>query len=221
MRLVALTGGIGSGKSSVSDRLMALGAVVIDSDLLVRGLQEPGQPVFEAMVARWGSRIVAADGTLDRPAVAQIVFGDKAELEAINEIVHPAVRRATRDRIEAEVSGDKVVILDIPLLAETKNTHGAPAVIVVDCPVDIAIERLVEHRGFERDDAEARVATQASRDERIVFATFVVDNSGTEELLDAEVARCWTWLSEMEATIWPPRKVDDGSAKEAAAKIAE
>lgn len=207
MRLVALTGGIGSGKSSVSERLAERGALVIDSDLMVRELQEPGQAVFSAMVERWGDRIVSEDGSLNRPAVAEIVFADKAELAAINDIVHPAVRDETKARVDAAANaGVEVVILDIPLLAETKNRHGASAVIVIDCPTETAIERLMTFRGFDRADAEARIASQASREDRLELADFVVDNGGELDALEAEVGRCWSWLQELNHTPWPPTR---------------
>lgn len=196
-----MTGGIGSGKSSVAEQLAERGATIVDSDLMVRELQEPGQPVFLAMVERWGDRIVSADGSLDRPAVAGIVFGDKAELDAINGIVHPAVKHETRARVDAAAkNGAEVVVLDIPLLAETGNRHGASAVIVVDCPTDIAVGRLMEHRGFSREDAEARVASQATREERRELADLVVDNSGELSALMSEVERCWEWLMTLEHT---------------------
>ncbi len=204
MRLIALTGGIGSGKSSVSERLTDRGAVIIDSDLLVRELQQPGRPVFEAMVARWGDRIVAADGSLDRAAVASIVFGDKTELEAINNIVHPAVKVATRARVEAHADTDQVVVLDIPLLVETGNRHGASAVIVIDCPTDVAVHRLMSLRGFSEADARARIASQASREDRLALADFVIDNGGDLDALDAEVDRCRAWIDGLEPTPWPP-----------------
>ncbi|MEZ5229556.1 MAG: dephospho-CoA kinase [Acidimicrobiales bacterium] len=160
MRLVGLTGGIGSGKSSVSARLATLGAKIIDADAIVKDLQAPGAPVFEAMVERWGDQILTTDPdgapTLDRAAVAGIVFADKAELEALNQLVHPAVRREMRAQMDAAADGDGVVILDIPLLAESKNEHQASAVIVVDCPVEVAVARLVEFRGFDVADAEAQ-----------------------------------------------------------------
>lgn len=232
MRLIGLTGGIGSGKSSASSRLAARGAVVIDADAIVRELQEPGQPVFMAMVDRWGDRIVGEDGTLDRAAVAGIVFGDADELAAINEIVHPAVRTETAARIKAAQGTDQTVILDNPLLIETikkaeeraaekakadddhhendsdKNdgddgekaegsTPIPPHIIVIDCPTDIAVERLMTHRGFERDDAEKRIAAQVSRDERRRYADFVVDNGGSEADLDAEIERCQAWIDSL------------------------
>ena len=127
MRLIGLTGGIGSGKSSASARLAAKGAVIVDADGIVRELQEPGQPVFLAMVERWGDKIVADDGTLDRAAVAGIVFADADELAAINDIVHPAVRTATADRIRAAQGTDQTVILDNPLLIETCLLYTSPS----------------------------------------------------------------------------------------------
>lgn len=221
MRLIGLTGGIGSGKSSASSRLAERGAIVIDADAIVRELQQPGQPVFVAMVERWGEQIIGDDGDLDRAAVAGIVFADADELAAINEIVHPAVRTETADRIKAAQGTDQTVILDNPLLIETikkaeeaaakadesepaessgdKSESGGstpipPHIIVIDCPTDIAVERLMEHRGFERDDAEKRIAAQVSRDERRHYADFVVDNGGTEADLDAEIERCQAWI---------------------------
>lgn len=204
MKLVALTGGIGSGKSSVSQRLAARGALIIDADEVVKELQQPGEPVFLAMVERWGPSIVAADGTLDRRAVAGIVFDDGAELEALNTLVHPAVRVEMLARTEAASSSDRVVILDIPLLAEGgADRRGASAVIVVDCPPEIAVERLVTLRAFERADAEARIAAQAGREDRLAMADFVVDNSADLEHLDSEVDRCHRWLDSLDQTPWP------------------
>lgn len=221
MKLVALTGGIGSGKSSVSERLQARGAEIIDADAITRSLQEPGRPVFEAMVERWGERIVAADGQLDRAAVAAIVFSDEAERQAINEIVHPAVRAEMQARMEAAAPSDRVVVLDVPLLAEGGGgRRGTSAVIVVDCPVEVAIERLVTFRGFDRADAAARVAAQATREERLALADFVIDNGDGLEQLDREVERCWDWLEELPPTSWPPPRdpapaADAGDAAEA------
>lgn len=217
MRLIGLTGGIGSGKSSVSSRLAARGAALIDADAIVRQLQEPGQPVFEAMVERWGSKIVGENGALDRAAVAGIVFSDKDELKAIEKIVHPVLRTEMDQRINDLSSTDRVVILDIPLLAESRakdgalDARGTSAIIVVDCPVDTAIARLIEHRGFSEDDANARVAAQATRDDRRALADFIVDNAGDEAALDAEVDRCWQWLESLDPTPWPPPTATDGA----------
>jgi len=208
---VALTGGIGSGKSSVSERLAAGGALIVDADEVVRQLQQPGRTVFNAMVQRWGEAVVADDGTLNRAAVAGIVFGDKGELSALNAIVHPAVKAEMRVQTEAISDTTGVVVLDIPLLVEGgDDRRGASGVIVVDCPPEIAIERLMSFRGFDRSDAEARIAAQASREDRLAAADFVVDNSGDIANLDAEVERCWAWLETMPQTPWPP-STDRGS----------
>ncbi len=204
---------------------------MIDADAIVKDLQQPGEPVFVAMVERWGDRIVGEDGTLNRPEVANIVFSDKAELEAINKIVHPAVRTETERRIrhaieiDAETGSNTMVILDNPLLvesikkAEEKAAKGqidaegnpedassegsAPTpehIVIVDCSVELALERLVEHRGFSAEDAEARIAAQVSREERLSYADFVIDNNGDLAHLDAEIDRCWTWLTSLSLT---------------------
>lgn len=207
MILVALTGGIGSGKSSVSSRLAQRGALIVDADVITRELQEPGGAVFVAMVERFGEEIVAADGSLDRQAVAEKVFADAEALADLNKIVHPAVRKEMRRRVDAERGTDRVVVLDIPLLAESKGT-GRPdhsAVIVVDTPPDIAVERLVSQRNFTEADAHARIANQASREDRLALADFVVDNSGDLGSLEREVDRLWAWL----ATV-PPAETDAG-----------
>jgi dephospho-CoA kinase len=193
--LLGLTGGIGSGKSSVSSRLVKRGAVVIDADAITRELQEPGTTVFEAMVERFGARIVAADGTLDRRAVADIVFKDPEALTDLNGIVHPAVGAEIARRLEEEVATDHVVILDVPLLVESGRDDLA-GLIVVDTDPDVAVARLVEQRGFTEADARARIARQASREARLGRADFVIDNNGTRAQLEAAVDRCWEWIEQ-------------------------
>jgi dephospho-CoA kinase len=182
--------------------------LIIDADEVVKELQAPGRPIFRDMVARWGERILADDGSLDRAAVAGIVFGEdgEAELKALNKLVHPAVRAEMHDQADALSSTDEIVVFDIPLLAEGggDDRRGASAVVVVDLPVELAVSRLIELRGFERDDAEARIAAQASREDRLAMADFVIDNSGDLDALDAEVDRCWSWLATLEQTPWPP-----------------
>lgn len=198
---IGLTGGIGSGKSTVAQGLVARGAVLIDADAIVRELQEPGRPVFDAMVARWGERIVAADGTLDRAAVAAIVFGDEAELAALNDLVHPAVVAEMSARRAALAASDAVVVTDIPLLVTKQGRSDRPeyrsltAVCVVDTPEEVAVERLVADRGFTPDDARARIAQQATREQRLAFAHFVVDNSGTPAELEPQLDAAWAWMS--------------------------
>ena len=207
MKLFALTGGIGSGKSSVAARLAGRGAVIVDSDLIVHRLQQPGAPVLAKMVERFGASIVDERGALIRPAVAALVFSDPEALQALNKIVHPAVRdETTRQTIAAS---DRVVIQDIPLLVET--LQGRPpysGIIVVDVDPEIAIGRLIEGRGFSEADARARIAKQANRQERLDIAGLVLDNAGTVSQLDAEVERCWDWMQACpEVAVPPPPKV--------------
>jgi dephospho-CoA kinase len=198
--LVGLTGGMGAGKSSVSARLAARGAVVIDADAITRELQEPGTDVFAAIVERFGPGVVASDGTLDRQALADIVFADPDELKDLNDIVHPAVGVELLERLRAEAETDHVVILDVPLLVESGRSDMA-GLVVVDVDPEIAIRRLVEHRGVPEADARARMAQQATREERLEKADFVIDNSGTLADLDAQVERAWAWMRELpEAT---------------------
>jgi dephospho-CoA kinase len=189
--VLGLTGGIGSGKSTVSELLERRGAVIIDADRIVRELQQPGEPVFEAMVDAFGEGIVADDGTLDRQAVADIVFSDADKLEQLNGIVHPAVGARMAERLAELADTDSVVILDVPLLVEGKGRYDTAGTIVVDVDPELALQRLVEHRGFSEDDARARMARQASRDERLALATVVLDNSGTVEDLERQVDELW------------------------------
>jgi dephospho-CoA kinase len=189
--VLGLTGGIGSGKSTVSALLEERGAVVIDADRIVRELQQPGEPVFEAMVEAFGSGIVGADGALDRQAVADIVFADEEKLAILNGIVHPAVGARMAEQLAALAQTDRVVVLDVPLLVEGKGRYETAATIVVDVDPEIAVQRLVEHRGFDRDDALARIARQASREERLAVADVVIDNAGPVEDLRAQVGQLW------------------------------
>ena len=195
MVLIGLTGGIGSGKSTVSAAFAARGATVIDADAITRELQAPGQPVFEAMVERFGPGIVGADGELDRPAVADLVFPDPEALADLNAIVHPAVGREIARRLEDAVARDGVTILDIPLLVES-GRDDLVGTIVVDGDPELAVQRLVEHRGFREADARARIARQASRDERLAHADHVIDNGGDREALEAQIDRAWAWVAE-------------------------
>ena len=196
MREFGLTGGIGSGKSAVGERLVAHGAGLVDADATVKRLQAAGSPVFNEIVAHFGDVAVGADGELDRAAIAAIVFSDEAELKVLNEIVHPAVRADMGEQRKALGLDHAVVVLDIPLLVEGTPPKELVGIVVVDTPEDIALARLVEHRGFTVDDAKARMANQVSREERRAKADFVVDNSGTMADLDAEVERCWRWMTE-------------------------
>lgn len=196
MLLIGLTGGIGSGKSSVSARLASKGAVIVDADAITRELQEPGTPVFDAIVGRFGSAVVRGDGTLDRQAVADRVFSDRHELAELNAIVHPAVGAEIAARTLAAPS-DAVVVLDVPLLVESGRDDMA-GTIVVDLDPDVAVARLVSGRDFAEADARARMARQVTREERVASADFVIDNSGTEADLDQEVEAAWAWIESLE-----------------------
>lgn len=195
--LVGLTGGIGSGKSTVSALLAERGAVVVDADAIVREIQQPGGRAYDGIVERFGPSVVAADGSLDRPAIAAIVFSDDAARADLNRLTHPHVGAVMAERIAANADTDNVVILDIPLLAERgREAYGVAAVIVVDCPVDEAVRRLVEFRGFSEEDARARISAQASRESRLEVADRVIDNAGTQADLVPQVDACWSWLTE-------------------------
>ena len=204
MILLGLTGGIGSGKSTVSGMLAQRGAVIIDADAIVRELQAPGQPLLAELAAEFGGSILNADGSLDRAGLAAAAFGDKEKVAALNRIVHPAVGREMNRRLEEQRGTDNIVVLDIPLLAENPR-KGLCGVIVVDVPVDTAVERLMRHRGFSEEDARARVANQASRETRLAIADRVLDNSGSMDSLEQQVDEVWQW-----ALTLPPAAPDAG-----------
>ena len=193
MILVGLTGGIGAGKSTVSSLLADRGAEVVDADRITREVQQPGTPVFEAIVDRFGSDVVAADGTLDRQALADVVFGDDEARRALQEIVWPAVGARMAERVAELAETDAVVIYDVPLLVEA-GRRGMAGVIVVDAPVDVCVQRVVKDRGMSEADARARIASQVSREERLAAADFVVDNSGSLEDLEHQVDNAWKWI---------------------------
>ncbi len=193
MILVGLTGGIGAGKSTVSAMLAERGAVIVDADQIARDLQSPGSPVLEAMAERFGTHILFDDGALDRAAVAKIVFNDKAALNDLNGIVHPAMQSEIQRQIDEHRSTDRVVVLDFPLLGENPR-KGLAATVVVDIPVDVAVQRLVDQRGMTELDARARIDSQLSRDERLAAATYVIDNSGDRDALIQRVDDLWAQL---------------------------
>jgi dephospho-CoA kinase len=195
VKVVGLTGGIGSGKSTVASLLRERGAVVVDADAVVRELQEPGMPVFEAMVERFGDGIVGEGGALDRQAVADIVFNDAEALAALNGIVHPAVGLEVLNRIAAHEGTDHVVIADIPLLAEGTSAIGMSGVLVVDTPTEMQVARLVGSRGFSEPDARARISRQATREERLAKADRVIDNAGGPDELAAQIDGVWEWIT--------------------------
>ncbi len=185
--------------------LVERGAVLIDADQIVRDLQRPGQPVFEAIVQRWGPTVLADDGTLDRAAVAAVVFNDADELAALNAIVHPAVgtEMVKRRAAAAEHSPDAVVVLDIPLLVRpdgepiAERYRTLSGIVVVDTNPEIAVQRLVAQRGLSEDDARARVARQADRNSRLAVADLVINNDGTRDELEPQIDACYRWASSL------------------------
>ncbi|HET7195486.1 MAG TPA: dephospho-CoA kinase [Nocardioides sp.] len=193
MKRVGLTGGVASGKSTVSAILDDLGAVIIDADALAREVVAPGTDGLREVVEAFGGDVLTEDGELDRPAMGTIVFADAEKRRVLEAIIHPRVRERGAE-IEAAAGPDDVVVHDIPLLAETGQAEGFDAVIVVDVPTQAQVERMVELRGMTREDAEARVAAQATREERLKIATHVVDNTGTVEDLRRRVTQVYREL---------------------------
>ena len=196
MILVGLTGGIGSGKSTISSLLEGKGAIIIDADAIVREVQLPGSPVLTELAEKFGSNVLAPDGSLDRQAVANIVFTDPDALKALNAIVHPAVGKEMNRRMIEQRTTDHVVVLDIPLLTENPR-EGLQGKIVVDVPVEVQVERLVKFRGFDEADARARISRQATREQRLATADFVVDNSGDLADLQPQIDKLWLWLNSL------------------------
>jgi len=199
---VGLTGGIGAGKSMVADLLVEKGAVLVDADRIAREVVIPGGPAYQPMVDRFGPGILDADGNIDRPAVAAIVFGNPEALADLNAITHPAIGVAMIGRKDEFADTDNIVVLDIPLLKPVhRETLSLAAVVVVDTPVDIALDRLVNLRGMPREDAEARIAAQIDRQTRLVGADLVVDNAGDEQHLAEEVDRVWDELVKLRSRL--------------------
>jgi dephospho-CoA kinase len=197
MILIGLTGGIGSGKSEVARLLTERGAEVIDADLIVRELQQPGAEVYARMVDLFGPEVVGADSSLDRAAIAKKVFVDESLLKTLNQLIHPIVRRVMNERVESFRDTDKVVVLDIPLLVENPR-EGLDGVLVVDLESELAVKRLVEQRNMNADDARARIAKQATRDQRLAIADHVIDNSGDREALVQKVDLAWSWIKSLQ-----------------------
>jgi dephospho-CoA kinase len=183
---------VGSGKSTVSALLARHGALVIDADAIAREVVEPGTPGYDAVLARFGAEVVAADGTLDRPALAAVVFGDEAARADLNAIVHPLVGERSAELMAAAAPQD-VVVYDVPLLVESRLGKAFDVVVVVEADVDTRLTRLAE-RGLAESDARARMAVQASDEERRAVAHEVIANDGTREELAAEVDELWQRL---------------------------
>ena len=194
MTRVGLTGGIAAGKSAVSGMLEDLGAVVIDADVLAREVVRKGTPGLDAVVAAFGEEVLGADGELDRPAMARLVFGDADARRRLEAIVHPLVFERIVE-LEAAVPQDAVVVHDIPLLAESGRAGTFDAVLVVDAPAEVQVARMVHDRGWSEAEARARIDAQASRQDRLSIATHVIDNTGTLEDLRNRVAEVFEELS--------------------------
>jgi dephospho-CoA kinase len=195
---VGLTGGIGSGKSEVSRRLAGRGAVLIDADLIAREVVEPGTPGLAAIVREFGEQVLLPDGTLDRPKLGSIVFAAEERREALNAITHPLIGRRSQELLEA-APPDAIVVYDVPLLAENDLAGFYDVVVVVDVAVETQLERLVARRGMTEAAARARIAAQATRDQRRAIATHVIDNSGSLEELDTQVDLLWADLTKRAA----------------------
>jgi dephospho-CoA kinase len=191
---VGLTGGIASGKSTVSSILRELGAVVVDADLLAREVVAAGTPGLAAVVDAFGPQVLSPDGELDRPALGAIVFADPERRRVLEGIIHPLVR-ARAAELEAAAGPHAVVVHDIPLLAETGQAAGFDAVVVVDVPEDLQVARMVGDRGWTEADARARIAAQATRRARLDVATHVIENAGTIEDLRRKVAEVFEELA--------------------------
>jgi dephospho-CoA kinase len=191
---VALTGGVASGKSTVSALLRDLGAVVIDADQLARDVVAPGTSGLAEVVEAFGEEVLADDGSLDRAAVAKLVFADEAARRRLEGIIHPRVFEEFV-RLEAEAPEGALVVHDIPLLAESGRTDDFAAVLVVDTPHRTQVERMVRDRGWTEEEAESRIAAQADREKRLAIATHVIENDGTREELEARVREVYAELA--------------------------
>jgi dephospho-CoA kinase len=186
---IGLTGGIGSGKSTVAGLLAARGARIVDADRIAREVVEPGTPGLEAVAAAFGPGVLTPDGALDRPALAAVVFADAEARRRLDGIVHPLVR-ARAAEVVAAAPPDAVVVQDVPLLVETGQAGSYDLVLVVEADLDTRVRRLVG-RGVSEEDARARIAAQATDEQRRAVADVVLDNSGTVEELEAQVERFW------------------------------
>jgi dephospho-CoA kinase len=197
---VGLTGGIGAGKSEVSSRLAAQGAVVIDADAIAREVVAPGTDGLTEVVEAFGPGVLRPDGELDRPRLGDIVFADPQLRGKLNAIIHPRVG-ARMTELEQEAGPGAIVVHDVPLIAENGRADAYDVVVVVDVPPRIQTERLVRHRGMTRDQARARMAAQASRDQRLAIAGIVIDNSGSLAELDRQAGDLWAELRRRAAAL--------------------
>jgi dephospho-CoA kinase len=201
MPLIALTGGIASGKSTIAARLAEHGAVVVDADQIVRDVQQPGSPVLEALAAGFGASVITADGSLDRPALGALVFGDADAVARLNAIVHPAVRRESAKRFADAFDADPgaVVVYDVPLLVEARVDDPWELIIVAHAPAEVRKVRLMDLRGMSEADAAARIASQVSDDRRLAVADVVIDTSGSIDETLRQTDDVWERLPQLVA----------------------
>jgi len=198
MLTVGLTGGIGAGKSEVARLLASYGAVLVDSDRIAREVVEPGTEGLAAVVAEFGPQVLAADGGLDRPRLGAIVFADEERRKALNAIVHPLVGRRSAE-LQAAAGPDAIVVHDVPLLTENGLAPLYDLVIVVDAAPDTQLDRLVRLRGMAEEEARARMAAQATREQRLAVADLVIANDGPLDELEPQVRAAWRQLTERAA----------------------
>jgi dephospho-CoA kinase len=196
MLRVGLTGGIAAGKSEVARLLAEQGAVVIDADAVAREVVAPGTPGLAEVTGIFGPGVLRPDGSLDRPALGEIVFADPELRARLNAVVHPRVGRRMRE-LERGAGDAGIVVHDVPLIAENGLAGDYDVVVVVDVPPRVQADRLIRHRGMTREQATARIAAQASRKQRLAIAGIVIDNSGSLSELDRQVGELWTELRRM------------------------
>ena len=195
MRVIGLTGNIASGKSVVADMLGRHGAKIIDADVLSREAVTPGTPALDAIVARWGRSVLSPEGTLDRAALRGIVFSERSDLDALNEVVHPEVMRLRHAAVDAaRANGDRVVVCVVPLLFERHLVDDFDTIVLVDAPRPLRLERIVRDRGLEEADAMDMIAAQMPAELKRARADWVIENSGSIEDLEREVERLWEWI---------------------------
>ncbi|MFE5492127.1 dephospho-CoA kinase [Streptomyces virginiae] len=208
MLKVGLTGGIGAGKSEVSRLLAGYGAIVVDADRIAREVVEPGTPGLAAVVAAFGEEVLTPEGTLDRPKLGSIVFADPEKLRTLNAIVHPLVGARSAE-LEAAAGPDAIVVHDVPLLTENGLAPLYDLVVVVDAAPSTQLTRLTGPRAMAEEEARARMAAQATREQRLAVATLVIDNDGPLDALEPQVRKVW---EELTARASAARPAADGTA---------
>ena len=195
MLTIGITGGIGSGKSALAELWVARGATLVDADVIAREIVEPGAPAFQLLIERFGPAILTPSGELDRQALASVAFADEAGVAALNEITHPAIGAELVRHRESARSGAGICLFAIPLLTpQHRDVLDLHQIVVVDCPVEVAVERLVRFRGLDEIDALNRIANQVSREERVALADHVLLNDRDLKHLEEQAIRLWETL---------------------------